>query len=425
MRVMPRRLGVPDVPGEICAERRGAAGPGEVCDVDSEFHCSTLAAECAAPPVVTVHGPRIHSNRAASGRNLDGKHARPHARLTEVIVVKNSVRWLPAVIAPVLVVAGVFAIPAVASAAGTPPSKSAQQVLALIAGAKDISYSGTIHQSSDLGLPQLPSVGPGSSSSGTDSTSQILDLLTADHTARLFVDGSSKERVQVLDSLAERDVIRNGTDVWTYDSKTRSSTHLTLTARDAKSAAPTAETLSPAQLADKFIAAIEPTTDVAVTSTSEVAGRPVYELDTDPEVDVHPRRERDPLRRRPDRPPTEGRRRRPGAEGGRVQRRFQVDRLLEALRLAFHLHAAHWRAADNAQEAGCGSNDPDKAAAKPTVIGSGWDAIVALPAGAAGATTKPGERVDSRAIRPPRRADDIRHRRSRPADLAAVRAAAE
>ena len=34
-------------------------------------------------------------------------------------------------------------------------------------------------------------------------------------------------------------------------------------------------------------------------------------------------------------------------------------------------------------------------AAKPTVIGSGWDAIVALPAGAAGAVAKPGAGADS------------------------------
>ena len=143
--------------------------------------------------------------------------------------MKNSARWLPAIIAPVLIAAGAITIPAVANAASTPPSKTAQQVLAMIAGSKDAAYSGTLEQTSDLGLPQLPSVGPGSSSTGSDAASQVLDLLTANHTARVFVDGPKKERLQVLDRLAERDVVRNGSELWTYDSKANTATHATLT----------------------------------------------------------------------------------------------------------------------------------------------------------------------------------------------------
>lgn len=208
--------------------------------------------------------------------------------------MKNSVRWLPAVVAPVLIAAGAIAIPAVAHAASTPPSKTAQQVLSLIAGAKDAAYSGTVEQSSDLGLPQLPSVGPGSSRTGSDATSQILDLLTASHTARVFVDGSKKERLQVLDTLAERDVVRNGSDVWTYDSKTKAATHMVLTPHTPGSHFATpgvetpgttqTETLTPAALADKFLAAIDPSTSVSVSSTASVAGRPVYELELTPKA---------------------------------------------------------------------------------------------------------------------------------------------
>ncbi len=199
--------------------------------------------------------------------------------------MNKAVRWLPAIIAPALVVAGAVAIPAVANAASTPPSRTAQQVLALVAGSKDAAYSGTIQQTSDLGLPQLPSVGPGSSSTGSDAASQLLDLLTADHTARLFVDGATKERVQVLDSLAERDAVRNGSDIWTYDSKTKKATHLTLTAHapDA-SPSPDAQALNPAQLADRLIAAIEPSTKVSVSSTASVAGRAVYRLELTPKT---------------------------------------------------------------------------------------------------------------------------------------------
>ncbi len=200
---------------------------------------------------------------------------------------KKSLRWLPAVLAPALVIGGVVAVPAVANAVSTPPTKTAQQVLQLIAGSHGVEYSGTVQQSSDLGLPQLPSVGPGSASTGSDATSQVIDLLTANHTARVFVGGATKERVQVLDTLAERDVVRNGADVWTYDSKTKAATHLTLPTRTAKrgatpGASPTAEALSPAQLADRFISSIEPSTTVSVSSTSEVAGRSVYRLTLTP-----------------------------------------------------------------------------------------------------------------------------------------------
>ena len=193
--------------------------------------------------------------------------------------MKNSVRWLPAVIAPALIIGGVIAIPAIASADETPPSRTAQQVLVLVADSKDAAYSGTIEQTSDLGLPEVPKVGPGSSSTGTDAASTVLDLLAADHTARVFVDGPDKQRLQVLDTLAERDVIHNGADVWAYDSKTKNVAHVTLTASDGASAT---EPISPAQLADRFIAAIEPSTEVSVTSTATVAGRGVYQLELTP-----------------------------------------------------------------------------------------------------------------------------------------------
>jgi outer membrane lipoprotein-sorting protein len=219
--------------------------------------------------------------------------------------VKNSVRWLPAVIAPVLIAAAAITIPAVANAASTPPSKTAQQVLAMIAGSRDAAYSGTVQQTSDLGLPQLPTVGPGSSSTGSDPTSQLLELLTANHTARVFVDGPTKQRLQVLDSLAERDVVRNGDSVWTYDSKTDTATHLDLsqaahrlpgqhfaspgaTPQTDPGATPTpgpdVQALTPSALADKFLAAIEPSTTVSVSSTSAVAGRPVYQLELTPKT---------------------------------------------------------------------------------------------------------------------------------------------
>lgn len=200
--------------------------------------------------------------------------------------MNKTARWLPAIIAPALVVAGAIAIPTAANAAPVLPLKSAQQVLAMIANAKDAAYSGTIDQSSDLGLPQLPSIGTESAHSGSGSTATILDLLTANHRARVYIDGASKERVQVLDSLAERDVIRNGSTVWTYDSKKKAATKVVLPSHPGSSATPASHTLTPAQLANKAIDAIEPTTTVNVITTARVAGRPVYQLELTPKSTV-------------------------------------------------------------------------------------------------------------------------------------------
>jgi outer membrane lipoprotein-sorting protein len=191
--------------------------------------------------------------------------------------MKKSTRWIPAVVAPVLIAAAAITVPAVASAASALPPKSAQQVLSLIANSHDARYSGTVQQASNLGLPQLPSVGPGSSSSDSSSVSTILDLLTAPHTARVFVDGTSKQRLQVLDSLAERDVIRDGKDVWTYDSKQNAATHLILPTPSAAAKGGEGAT-TPSALADKFVAAIQPSTKLTVDRSASVAGRSTYQL---------------------------------------------------------------------------------------------------------------------------------------------------
>ncbi len=116
--------------------------------------------------------------------------------------------WLPAVIAPV-VVAGAVAAPVIANAADTPIAGSdptAAQVIASIAQSKDAQYSGRLSQTSDLGLPELPTGSGGSSLEGD--ASSALDLLTQSHTARIYVDGADKQRVQVLQQLAEQDVVR-------------------------------------------------------------------------------------------------------------------------------------------------------------------------------------------------------------------------
>ncbi len=201
-------------------------------------------------------------------------------------------KWIPAAVVPVVIAGVVIAVPMAANATGSLPDKSAQEVLALVASSNVTALSATFEQTSNLGLPQLPT---GTGAQGSGSTAQAasaLELLTGNHTARVYADstnGAENMRLQVLDSMAERDVIRSGSDVWLYDSKKQTATHATLPAKsDAATSAPdagdAASTLTPDQLAAKLLAAVTPTTTVTVGNDLSVAGRSAYDLVLTPQA---------------------------------------------------------------------------------------------------------------------------------------------
>jgi outer membrane lipoprotein-sorting protein len=202
-------------------------------------------------------------------------------------------KWAPAVGAVVAVTVAAIAIPMTANASSTLPLKTPAQVLALVADSKVSAFSGTIEQTSDLGLPSLPSTGPGSDSS----VASTLELLTGTHTVRVYVNGPKDARVQVLDSMAERDVIRNGSNVWAYDSSANTVEHATIAApkgtRKAhlgameQGAMPqtkggTAKT--PSQIAAALLSALRSSSTVSVGTDSTVAGRSAYDLILTPKV---------------------------------------------------------------------------------------------------------------------------------------------
>jgi len=190
--------------------------------------------------------------------------------------------WLPAAIAPV-VVAGVIAAPVIANAAAEPVAgtdPSAADVLASIAASRDAQYSGTLSQSSDLGLPELPAGSGGSSLEGD--ASDVLGLLTASHTARLYVGGEDEQRFQLTQQLAEQDVVRNGSDVWTWDSKERKAVHLTL---PAGADVPTDGATTPAEAAERAVDAITPSTRVSDPTPVRVAGHAAWQVTLTPRSD--------------------------------------------------------------------------------------------------------------------------------------------
>ena len=181
--------------------------------------------------------------------------------------------------APVAAAAAVAVVASgVLSAEADPPlpPKTAAQLLAAVEGADVAGLSGTVVQTSDLGLPELPTTGPGSSEASTS----IASLLTGSHTLRIWMAGETKQRVALLGTLGESDVVRNGRDAWLWNSEERSATHFTLPAAAATSKpdVPLPSGVTPQEAAEKALAAIDPTTAVTTDGTGEVAGRDVYEL---------------------------------------------------------------------------------------------------------------------------------------------------
>jgi len=160
--------------------------------------------------------------------------------------------------------------------------KSPADVLRLVAASDTRSFSGTIEQSSDLGLPSLPSTSSGSQDA---SAADVLELALADHTAKVWVDGPTQVRVQVLDKLAERDAIRNGSDLWLYQSSGKKVSHATVPAHDETTPTPDATSLTPSQLAKRFLDAVDPTTSVTLGDSVSVAGRDAYDLVLTPKAD--------------------------------------------------------------------------------------------------------------------------------------------
>lgn len=192
-------------------------------------------------------------------------------------------RWLPALVAPVVIVGAAVAVPAIASAESPLPSTSPQHVLELISQSATSAYSGTVKQASDLGLPDLSALesqaGPAGASGGG-----LVDLLTSSHTAKVYTDGGTRQRVQVLDTLAERDLVRDGNSVWLYDSGQKQATHLAFAGAGDAGAKTAAPELTPAQLAASLVTQLQPSTDFAVSADDRVAGRQTYRLTLTPKT---------------------------------------------------------------------------------------------------------------------------------------------
>ncbi|RDV44859.1 DUF2092 domain-containing protein [Leifsonia sp. ku-ls] len=292
-------------------------------------------------------------------------------------------RWAPAVVVPAAIAAAVIVAPLAAGASDL-PVKSPADVLRLVAASDTRSFSGTVEQSSDLGLPDLPVT----ASKGADGgAADLLELALADHTAKVWVDGPSKVRVQVLDRLAERDAIRNGSDVWLYQSSGEKVVHATVPEHAEKTPTPDATALTPSQLAQRFLDAVDPSTAVTLGADTKVAGRDAYDLVLTPKTDStligHVSIAVDGATGIPLKVAVTAR----GADAPAFQAGFTAfsDQRPDGSVFAF----TPPKGASVSEQSPPKGGAPDSGShehPKPAVTGSGWATIVSLPAGSAPAS---------------------------------------
>jgi outer membrane lipoprotein-sorting protein len=204
-------------------------------------------------------------------------------------------RWAaPVVVAGVIGLVAV--VPTLSAGAATPnlAPVSPQQLLAKVQQTHIESLSGTIRLTTNLGIPNLGSLADatGHNRSGFNPT----DLLSGAHSADVWFAGPDQQKVTMVSSLAETDVIHNGQDVWTWQSTGSKVEHIVLAAHPAGATKPeatpdpnAATTETPDAAAKALLAQVDPLTAVTVSKPLMVASHKAYELvltprSTDPKL---------------------------------------------------------------------------------------------------------------------------------------------
>lgn len=193
--------------------------------------------------------------------------------VTTIVQRHPGLRWL----VPALVLALVIGIPAVsqrmASADPGLPPRTAEQLLTDLAQAKPVPLSGTVQQTMNLGLPALPQV-------VGDGDTSVMGLLTGNHTWRVWTNATDSARVAKVNGSDELTLIHNPRETWLWNSQTREAIRTTHDQQGTDEKKPTEPpaTPTPAELAKKILAELDPTTEVTVDSATTVAGRAAYQL---------------------------------------------------------------------------------------------------------------------------------------------------
>jgi outer membrane lipoprotein-sorting protein len=192
------------------------------------------------------------------------------------VKMSRRARWAVPTTA-VVVTGGIIAGLQMPSALASPslPAKTPAQLLASVSSdAKTPPLTGTVVETTALGLPQLPSaVSPNS----------LTALLTGPHTVKVYYQDGKHFRLAFPTTAAETDVIRNGSTLWLWQSGMDSVTKFIVPSdKDQRAAEQKLQAklppLTPQQAADQVLKYVGKTTLVSVEANVMIAGEPAYQL---------------------------------------------------------------------------------------------------------------------------------------------------
>jgi outer membrane lipoprotein-sorting protein len=199
------------------------------------------------------------------------------------VKLSRRARWaVPAT--GVAVTAAVIAGLQIPSAQASPalPARTPAQLLAEVSTDASLPpLTGTMVETTNLGLPQLPQVGNATS---------ISSMLTGSHTMKIYYQDAGQFRVSIPQPESEIDLIRNGSTGWLWNSTENSVTKFELPAASKgkaarlKSELPSTP-LTPQQAANELLKAVGKTTVVSIEANVMVAGEPSYQLVLAPKDD--------------------------------------------------------------------------------------------------------------------------------------------
>ncbi len=314
-----------------------------------------------------------------------------------------TLRWMAPVAVAVLIIGGGATIGGLtATAAGGLPPRTPAELLVDLEQASLVGLSGTVVQTSDLGIPSLPGVG------GVGSAN-LTSLISGTHTLRVWYAGPEQARVALPGTFGESDVIRNGPDLWIWSSRDNTATHRKLGTDQSPSTAepvPSQLPMTPQDAAAAALDAIGPSTTVTTDSNSVVAGRPAYELVLQPRdtrslvaqvrvaIDAT---EHIPLRVQV-------------FAAGQTNPSFEVAfssvdfARPDAAQFAFNPPPGATVTEQGAELAGTARTAPDPATpagTAPRVVGSGWTAVVVANGSALGLSAAPAATTGTDTTLPP------------------------
>jgi outer membrane lipoprotein-sorting protein len=107
--------------------------------------------------------------------------------------------------------------------------------------------------------------------------------LTGNHTLRVWAAAPDRLRVAIVGQLAETEFVTNGHEAWVYSSQRNAATHILFPAHaTTPQRQETEPAITPQRLAERLLAAIEPSTAVSAGRDVEIAGRSAYQLVVQP-----------------------------------------------------------------------------------------------------------------------------------------------